>query len=218
MGLFGKLLGSAPFRGTSAQFGASISALTSKTNPVNADNFVIADSEAGGAGKKLSFANLKTALKTYFDTFYFPSLSVLRSYLAATVTFNDDDTLGDTALSVGVAADGIYTIEAVLFTDSATRDIQLDFAGTATVANFIGQYEQRKAEDGAVIALTVARSVSAATAFVGNNEAFNSIVVFKGTVEITNAGTFLIRAAQAVAHASDTSILRGSYLVLTKTN
>ena len=41
---------------------------------------------------------------------------------------------------------------------------------------------------------------------------------FTGSVEITDAGTFLLRGAQNVSDASDTTILRGSVLKLTKMN
>lgn len=42
----------------------------SKTTPVDADNAVLLDSAAAGIAKKLSWANIKATLKTYFDTLY----------------------------------------------------------------------------------------------------------------------------------------------------
>lgn len=45
-------------------------AAPSKTPPSDADEFPIADSAASYILKKLTFANLKAALKTYFDTLY----------------------------------------------------------------------------------------------------------------------------------------------------
>lgn len=45
-------------------------ASTSKTTPVDADELPIADSAASFSLKKLTWANLKAALKTYFDTLY----------------------------------------------------------------------------------------------------------------------------------------------------
>ncbi len=44
----------------------------SKATPVDADNAVLLDSAASGIAKKLSWANLKATLKTYFDTLYAP--------------------------------------------------------------------------------------------------------------------------------------------------
>lgn len=53
-----------------ADFGAQIAASTAKTTPVDADHLALSDSAASDAGKKLSWANLKATLKTYFDGFY----------------------------------------------------------------------------------------------------------------------------------------------------
>jgi hypothetical protein len=49
---------------------AEIHAATGKTTPVDADELGIADSAASYALKKLTWANLKATLKTYFDTLY----------------------------------------------------------------------------------------------------------------------------------------------------
>lgn len=43
---------------------------TEKTTPVDADTFAITDSADSNATKRLSWANLKATLKTYFDTLY----------------------------------------------------------------------------------------------------------------------------------------------------
>lgn len=50
--------------------GALIAGGTDKATPVDADTFAISDSAASNASKKVSFANLKATLKTYFDTIY----------------------------------------------------------------------------------------------------------------------------------------------------
>lgn len=47
-----------------------IAGLTGKTTPVDADVTVIEDSAASNAKKKVTWANLKATLKTYFDTLY----------------------------------------------------------------------------------------------------------------------------------------------------
>jgi len=49
---------------------ASVNAATSKTTPADNDEFGILDSAASYILKKLTWANLKATLKTYFDTFY----------------------------------------------------------------------------------------------------------------------------------------------------
>lgn len=50
--------------------GAVNAAAASKATPVDADSAPIVDSEASNAIKRLTFANLKAFLKTYFDTLY----------------------------------------------------------------------------------------------------------------------------------------------------
>jgi hypothetical protein len=49
---------------------ALIHALTGKTTPVDADELPLIDSAASNALKKLTWANLKATLKTYFDGLY----------------------------------------------------------------------------------------------------------------------------------------------------
>ena len=50
--------------------GTAITALATKTPPVDADAVVITDSAASDAPKRTTWANIKATLKTYFDTLY----------------------------------------------------------------------------------------------------------------------------------------------------
>lgn len=47
-----------------------INAATGKTTPVDADTLPLSDSEAANVLKKVTWANVKATLKTYFDTLY----------------------------------------------------------------------------------------------------------------------------------------------------
>jgi hypothetical protein len=47
-----------------------ITAAEAKATPVDADTLALVDSEAAGVLKKLTWANLKATLKTYFDALY----------------------------------------------------------------------------------------------------------------------------------------------------
>lgn len=79
-GTSGKLvkLGAAPPTGTNTgdetttTVGALINGATAKTTPVDADFLGLMDSAASNILKKLSWANVKATLKTYFDTLYAP--------------------------------------------------------------------------------------------------------------------------------------------------
>lgn len=55
---------------SAASMGVLTSGLTDKPTPVDADLIPIGDSAAGGIWKKLTWANLKATLKTYFDNYY----------------------------------------------------------------------------------------------------------------------------------------------------
>lgn len=55
---------------TDSIFGTFINSLTAKTTPIDADYDVIMDSADSNKAKKVSFANRKATLKTYFDTLY----------------------------------------------------------------------------------------------------------------------------------------------------
>lgn len=145
------------------------------------------------------------------------SASVLRSYLAATVTYNNVDVLADTALSVTVAAGGIYVIEATLFVTSAAVGLKVDFGGTATATNVLGEWWGRTVDDPGVI--EGSRITDPTTDFgTATFNGFAAEYTFQGSVEVNAAGTFLLRGAQNVANASNTTLLRGSTLILTKMN
>lgn len=58
---------------------AMIVAATSKATPVDADLLALVDSEASNVLKKLTWANVKATLKTYFDTLYQAAGSYLTS-------------------------------------------------------------------------------------------------------------------------------------------
>lgn len=153
------------------------------------------------------------------STSFFFANQLLRSYLASTVTYNNNDTLADTALSVTVAASGIYEIELNVFSTAAnvgSNGLNMDFAGTATIANFIGDWH---AVDPGDLADQAGLRVTAAgtdTETGATKNSANASWTFRGSAEITDAGTFLLRGAQSTSHASNTTILRGSTLTLTR--
>lgn len=148
------------------------------------------------------------------------SSQVLFSYLDTTVTYNNTAALADTPLSVTVAAGGIYAIELVVNSTNTAKGLNLDFAGTATITNFLGQWTASPTDYSAT-PLFGLRSTAAGTDFNTNAtdlDLVNGFYTFRGSVEINAAGTFLLRGAQSSADASDTTILRGSTLTLTKRN
>jgi len=94
--------------------------------------------------------------------------SILPSYLASTVTYNNNDTLADTALSVTVTSGGIYDIAVTVHSSSVVRALQVDFGGTATITNFIGQWISYDPSTG--VSLTALRATAAGDDFNLSND------------------------------------------------
>ncbi len=74
----------ADLRITVTSVGTTLAAATAKTTPVDADTMPLSDSAASNVMKKVTWANIKATLKTYFDTFYQPVLATLTAWGAIT--------------------------------------------------------------------------------------------------------------------------------------
>jgi hypothetical protein len=72
---------------------------TAKTTPVDADHLSIRDSAASDVLKKVTRANVKATLKTYFDTLYL-AVATLRTGLANWKMYYTNGSGAETALSV----------------------------------------------------------------------------------------------------------------------
>jgi hypothetical protein len=66
--------------------GSAIHGATGKSTPVDADEIGLIDSAASNVLKKLTWANLKATLKTYFDTLYQPVATILTAIAALSST------------------------------------------------------------------------------------------------------------------------------------
>lgn len=71
---------------TLANIGTIATGATAKTTPVDADTIPITDSAASNVLKKVTWANIKATLKSYFDTLYQPLASVLTNTTASFTT------------------------------------------------------------------------------------------------------------------------------------
>lgn len=74
---------------TTQTLGDLINGASAKTTPVDADMVGLMDSAASNIAKKLSWANIKATLKTYFDTLYQPLNSNLTTIAGLTATTNN---------------------------------------------------------------------------------------------------------------------------------
>jgi hypothetical protein len=110
------------FTGESVNVAEQIEASPVKATPVDADDFGITDSASSNSLKKLSWANLKATLKTYFDTLY----QVAGSYMTlgteqtvtASKTFNQNITLAKAFINpthdYGTVSSGFPPIQTIL--------------------------------------------------------------------------------------------------------
>lgn len=87
---------------TAANFGSFVNGLAAKTTPVNADLMDLVDSADSNNAKKITWANVKDTLKTYFDTVY-----------QAILTASNLHTLVDslTAMTTPVDADRMIIVD-----------------------------------------------------------------------------------------------------------
>ena len=109
---------------TAQVMGDLINGATAKTTPVDADMVGLADSQATNVLKKSTWANIKAALKTYFDTLY-------NNYVHPTTSGNKHIPTGGTSNQVlkysadgtaqwGTDADTVYTHPATHSADMIT--------------------------------------------------------------------------------------------------
>lgn len=79
---------------TTTRLGSIINGATGKTIPVDADELGLVDSAASNVLKKLTWANLKATLKTYFDGLYAPLITlVTESATSRTLGLSDVNTI-----------------------------------------------------------------------------------------------------------------------------
>lgn len=69
---------------TTTTLGSKINSASSKTTPIDNDLLGLVDSAASNVLKKLTFANLKATLKTYFDGLYSSSRTVKHYFNSGT--------------------------------------------------------------------------------------------------------------------------------------
>lgn len=109
--------------GGAAGVASSTHSATSKTTPVDADELPIVDSASSWSLKKLTWANLKATLKTYFDTLYLGiSATAANASQLLGFTWASPGTIGSTAPNSGA-----FT------TLSATGNVTLGDATTDTL-------------------------------------------------------------------------------------
>lgn len=201
----------------------------SKVTPVDADNLFLQDSTDSNIWKKLSYANLKATLKTFFDTIYANTSDLdLKADKELFLIQQSDRTLtsntsAQNIFDVGISGSGAITLLANstyhfelemsmtnLSTTSGTISLSFD-AGTANITLFKGTSLGKKATlnnastpQFVFFESTAVLPVTSAT----NNATANVRVT--GVLTCTTAGTILPRVTMSQASAS--SVKAGAYL------
>ena len=105
--------------------GSAVHGAASKSTPVDADELGLIDSAASNVLKKLTFANLKATLKTYFDGLYQAAGSYLTASSTATLTNKTFDANGTgnsiTNLDVADFASGVIDTDTSLSANSDSK-------------------------------------------------------------------------------------------------
>lgn len=112
---------------TTTTIGALVNGATSKTTPVDADQIGLMDSAASNVLKKLSWANIKATLKTYFDTLY----QAAGTYLTAANNLSDVSNKFTAKSNLGIRDVGL----ANNFTTSSTTLADVTGLGVSVEAN-----------------------------------------------------------------------------------
>jgi len=102
---------------TTTTLGATINGATAKTSAVDADMLLLMDSADSNHGKKLSWAYVKSVLKTYFDTIYAVGTIPVKASGAEINTGTDDAKF---ATAAAILASKITSIDVQTFTGNGT--------------------------------------------------------------------------------------------------
>lgn len=109
--------------------GATINAATAKTTPVNADTMPLIDSAASNALKKVTWANIKATLKSYFDTLY---AAVVHTHTASQIS--DASANGRSLITAADYASMRTLLGLVIGTNVQAQNAKLNDIATATFA------------------------------------------------------------------------------------
>ncbi len=128
----------APITTFPADVAGATHAATGKTTPVDADELPLVDSAASNVLKKLTWANLKATLKTYFDTLYAATGSGVTSINktgstaltgAVTLTGGTGMTLTQTGNDISFASSGGTGSTWSVLTNQSVPDLIFDGHG-----------------------------------------------------------------------------------------
>ena len=197
---------------TDTIFGTWINARTAKTTPVDADMIPLMDSADSNKTKKLSWANFKATLKTYFDGLYNAKADYIKLTSAYTLA---SSTSLQKLFNVGSGSGGAYNaganrtiaFECEFFLtglSSSSGDLSFGVLGTAGISaiNYFAIGSKNTALS-AIASASVSSQVATATVIVtGANTGITARFLVHGVLTTSTAGTLILSVATGVATGS----------------
>jgi len=201
---------------TTTTIGTLINGATSKTTPVDADQVGLMDSAASNILKKLSWANIKSTLKTYFDTLYIPTSSNLY------ITTGDQSTsgttnVGITGLSITTVANKRYAFEGFFRVGcSSTGGVKFTVtapAGSTLNVGFMGPATPNSTNG---IQQFINASGTQTAALANANSSLGIIKIYGEVSTGATTGTIQVGFASAVNTQTSTVYQNGTNIVYTE--
>jgi len=184
-------------------FGTWINARTAKTTPVDADMVVLMDSADTNKAKKLSWANIKATLKTYFDTLYGVKSDYIKLTAARTLASTTSlQSLFGLVYNASANRTIRFRVEFDLVSLSSTSgNFSFGLLGTAGIANF--NYKSNAVKTNSLDAVNadnfVSGQVTTAVVISNTGTQTNGKAFITGTIVTSTAGTIDLAIATSIA-------------------
>jgi hypothetical protein len=202
---------------TTTTIGTLINGATSKTTPVDADQVGLMDSAASNILKKLSWANIKATLKTYFDTLYIPISSNLY------ITTGDQSLTGTTAntaitgLSINTVANKRYAFEGYFRVGcSSTGGLRFSVTAPSGATLNVGFMGPAVPNSSNGIQQFINASGTQTAALANANSSLGIIKIYGEVSTGATTGTIQVGFAPAVSNQTATIYQNGTNIVYTE--
>jgi hypothetical protein len=205
--------------GSGTDLAGDTHAADEKTTPVDEDELPLVDSEASFALAKLTWANVKAKLKTYFDTLYLSTTLARREVLTANRTYyvrttgsdsNDGLTSGNAFLTIQKAVNVALALDMSIY--SVTIDVGAGTFNEGTLLNVTGNGNAR---------ITISGAGYASTSIVGTTYGVSVsgiVTLTLSNVDITGSSICVVSGGGATVNLAGTVQLSGGSSRLLQAN